>query len=349
MSNYNFYYPCRFREQTSNFEFLYPLFKTYGNLNNGHWKQRELINKHFEQGVRNSKYSSFLAYFRFEEAGCNIFHFKKEILEMLEHTDVSEIQLKNIKFPFNNFYISLRELGKPLTIGHNNNTIIDGVYIDFQPHTNNDYGWIMFNVCEYSEYDKDKDKEFKSDVVEKMELCSLNFASNDATIADAIELNNQILRDTFENETATKEYKEREINSQLEAYKLLKDNLNLFVNCILYITSEKPDITTEYGENLPNKLKEKLAKADKDYKKIKVDKELIKQGFSKIKIVGNSFTSQINNNLQKTEIAPHWRRGHWRNQPFGKELTETKIIWIQPTIINKEKGMPNKGHIYLKE
>lgn len=29
----------------------------------------------------------------------------------------------------------------------------------------------------------------------------------------------------------------------------------------------------------------------------------------------------------------HWRRGHFRNQPFGSESLERKIIWIEPMLI----------------
>lgn len=29
----------------------------------------------------------------------------------------------------------------------------------------------------------------------------------------------------------------------------------------------------------------------------------------------------------------HWRRGHYRNQKFGKELLQSKIIWIEPTLV----------------
>lgn len=34
----------------------------------------------------------------------------------------------------------------------------------------------------------------------------------------------------------------------------------------------------------------------------------------------------------------HWRRGHWRNQPCGEKLQDSKIIWIQPTLINANVG-----------
>jgi hypothetical protein len=37
-----------------------------------------------------------------------------------------------------------------------------------------------------------------------------------------------------------------------------------------------------------------------------------------------------------THASPrmHWRRGHFRNQHFGKLNAETKIIWLEPTLVN---------------
>ncbi len=29
----------------------------------------------------------------------------------------------------------------------------------------------------------------------------------------------------------------------------------------------------------------------------------------------------------------HWRRGHWRNQPFGPARHERKYLWIEPTLV----------------
>jgi hypothetical protein len=37
-----------------------------------------------------------------------------------------------------------------------------------------------------------------------------------------------------------------------------------------------------------------------------------------------------------THASPrmHWRRGHFRNQHFGKQNAETRIIWLEPTLVN---------------
>jgi hypothetical protein len=35
-----------------------------------------------------------------------------------------------------------------------------------------------------------------------------------------------------------------------------------------------------------------------------------------------------------------WVRGHWRNQRFGPERSQTKLKWIQPFIKGRGRGLP---------
>jgi hypothetical protein len=355
MSNYEFYYPNRFRAKTKNFDNIFNEWKSIENSWGSGPKQDQVIIKHFgkelSNEIRNSKMFSFLEYRRFEKSGSNIFHFKKELLDLLEKTDVSDIQIGNIKFPFNNFYLSLRELNKPFSSNPNDDTIIDGVYIEFHDDSKDnliyDY-WISFHLCGYSE--SRKDIEFKYNVIDNMELASdLTFENTNSKITDALKLVQQIMSDTLESKTMTQAAIEKEIDYQLEYYKNLKDNLNLFINCILYVSSDKPDIEIKYVDGLPVHLKSKFEKANTKHRKDLVEKEIKQFGYSKIKLVGKNFSNT--NSVQKSnnEILPHWRRGHWRNQAFGKDLLESKLIWIRPTIVNKEKGETTKGHIYLTD
>jgi hypothetical protein len=356
MSNYNFYYPNRFREKTRNFDNLFNEWKSIENAWGSAIKQEQVIDKYFGKDqpneIKNSKLFSILEYRRFEKAGSNIFHFKKELLELLEKTDVSDIQIGQIKFPYNNFYISLRELGKILPTNISKDAIIDGVYVSFTDDSKEELIYkyhISFHICGYSE--SKKDVEFKFNVQDIMELPSgLTFTNETATITDAIAEVHKIMTDTLESNTRDPKEIEREVNYQLEEYKLLKDNLNLMVNCLLYLSSDKPDIESKFADGLPVNIKNKIEKANTKHRRELAESEAKKFGYTKIKLVGNSFTKKTSNNNTKTsDVSPHWRRGHWRNQPFGKELTETKIIWIKPTIVNKEKGEPTKGHIYTTE
>lgn len=355
MNNYNFYYPNRFREKTRNFDNIYNEWKSVENAWGSAIKQEQVIVKYFgkelSNEIKNSKLFSILEYRRFEDAGSNIFHFKQELLELLEKTDVSEIQIGQIKFPFTHFYISLRELKKPLFTDISKDTIIDGVYVSFTDDSNKELIYkydISFHICGYSE--SEKNDEFKRNVQNIMELPSgLTFINEKSTITDAIAEVHKIMTDTLESKTRKPKEIEKEINYQLEEYKLLKDNLNLMVNCLLYLSSIKPDIETKFAEGLPIHIKNKIEKANTKHRKEIAENEAKQFGYSKIKFIGNSFTKTTTSNNNTSEIAPHWRRGHWRHQPFGKELAETKIVWIKPTIVNKEKGDPAKGHIYTTE
>lgn len=355
MKNYSFYYPNRFREKTRNFDNLYNEWKSLENTLGSALKQEQVIDKYFgkEQPleIKNSKLFSVLEYHRFAKAGSNIFHFKKELLELLEKTDVSEIQIGQIKFPFSNFYISLRELSKPLPTSISKDAIIDGVYISFTDDSKEDLIYkyhISFHICGYSE--GNKDNEFTRNAQDLMELPSgLTFVNETSTITDAITEVHKIMTDALESKTRDQQEIDKEINYQLEEYKLLKDNLNLMVNCLLYLSSVKPDIETKFAEGLPVHLKNKIEKANTKHRKELAESEAKQFGYSKIKLVGNTFAKTNYCNNSTGEVASHWRRGHWRNQPFGKELTETKIIWIKPTIVNKAKGEPAKGHIYATE
>lgn len=56
-------------------------------------------------------------------------------------------------------------------------------------------------------------------------------------------------------------------------------------------------------------------------------------------IVGRDYQyrSGTSGEHQGGTVRMHWRRGHFRSQPFGPGLSDRKIIWIEPTLIGGEK------------
>lgn len=50
--------------------------------------------------------------------------------------------------------------------------------------------------------------------------------------------------------------------------------------------------------------------------------------------------------LGGTHASPreHWRRGHWRNQPYGPKLKEHRTIWIEPMIVNRLMTAKGQRH-----
>ena len=123
--------------------------------------------------------------------------------------------------------------------------------------------------------------------------------------------------------------------------------INFITNCLFYLTTKDADLEEEYTSDLPTHLKTKLDKANTRNKKENADNEILRFGFTKVKYVGKNLKTKkgIEGDSGK-ELLIHWRRGHWRNQKFGQNLSESKLLWIMPTIVNKEKGEPQKGHVY---
>lgn len=58
-------------------------------------------------------------------------------------------------------------------------------------------------------------------------------------------------------------------------------------------------------------------------------------------ILGAKYRVQVKNQGgEHSSPRMHWRRGHYRLQRFGKNLTENRVIWIEPNLVNVvDKGV----------
>lgn len=303
------------------------------------------------------------------EYGKNVFAFSKDLLSMLEKTDVSEITPEYFKLPYDIFYISLRPLN--IKISKHGNEIIEGVYIDHNIWNSN--GEHLEGYCDLSFYfvgdfkrlfleyvPKVKSRiPYTINSVEKYDESPLGsfwsvwlwFEKNEGreNVKQAVDYFLQGLRDEIfpknDNEAEVSDFDLDFYNSTVE---LISNTINLVINCLLYLSQppDKIDIETKYPQNLPQNFDKKLKFAKTPKEHTKIDKKLEQLGFTKIKYVGQSFRRNNQSLFSNLTLQPHWRRGHWRNQKFGEKLKNQKIIWIMPTIVNYEKGIPKKGHIY---
>ncbi|APG65416.1 hypothetical protein LPB136_08635 [Tenacibaculum todarodis] len=284
-----------------------------------------------------------------KNTGKNIFNFSKNLTELLKETNVLDLDISIIKLPYKNFYIDLTSAKIPFE--ENGSEFIEGAFITDENYDadNGDsferaigvdfagkdyiekYWKINKNLC------WDGDRGFHS-----MTLF-LEKNGDLRTIQDAINFDKK----GFVGEAT---FDERDDNTKIELYLIHKQfvdrTINFIINCLLYLTTKDVDIEKEYPSDLPSYLKTKLNKANTKRKKEIVETEIIKGGFTKIKYVGRKIKSNYISNTPDREISTHWRKGHWRNQKIGENLLESKLIWIIPTIVNKEKGEPKKGHIY---
>lgn len=75
---------------------------------------------------------------------------------------------------------------------------------------------------------------------------------------------------------------------------------------------------------------------------------LMADGFSVVRLCGISTENNQGNDAQGDgySVRTHWRRGHWRMQPCGPQLSQIKRVWIRPTLVGKDAGGAVKGHVY---
>lgn len=295
-------------------------------------------------------YQEFHIWKEWKEKGKNIFHFSENITELLKETDILDTDLSLIKLPYTSFYIDLSVAKIPFV--ENGDVFIEGAFIRDE-HDDGDKGNsfqrainIDFVSNEYIEKYWTINKDLDWDIDRGFHSICLFLDQNDnlITINDAVKFN----KDHFVGNPVVEDRSEDiKIDLYLIHKQFVDRTINFIINCLFYLTTKDADVKEKYTNDLPVHLKTKLEKANTRNKKENATSEILKFGFTKIKYVGQNLQiTRKNGSVSDKELATHWRRGHWRNQKFGLNLNESKLLWIMPTIVNKEKGKPEKGHIY---
>lgn len=288
---------------------------------------------------------------RWFKKGRNIFSFSKELLGMLNHTTVDEVTYQAFRLPHDCFYLSLRSLDINVS-----DEKIEGVYVSIDEYAMDGDVDFAINFDFVGTFDdftiKNQDKFYPGlgHGAGSSWSYSLFFYENEnvITVSDAVNDHLEVMKFSLADDVGKNimdEHREFLYNHSCE---LINKTLIVAINSILYLSMQKEDkdVIAKYAQDLPFNFNRKLHSTKTQKETAKIKRKISDAGFSKIHYVGNSYTTRFKNNLALSELPPHWRRGHWRNQPYGKDLSDSKLIWIKPTIVRRDKGVPDKGHIY---
>jgi hypothetical protein len=309
----------------------------------------------------------------FQESGRNIFHIEPELVRLFLKTSVDEVISEDLKFPYDTFYLHFGEEAEIYAPVENEDPEpihipIEGAYISFSAdwRVEFDAGELSINlvpgfVAGCSE----------ENLTYEMNLTlhgnELGFIRDNARYAIAkrflmkfenpwVEPNAFMLRNTgltsSDIEKHRKEWRipERDIQWKEPAYKAL----TLIINALTFITSEHSDVVEERPSSAPKKLLAK-SKSAKPKEARRASNKLDSLGFTRVKILGRSFKGNVGVKRNGTGESQqsHWRRGHWRRQPFGpKKDSRTKLVWIKPTVVNPGNQPTTteiRGHVYTAE
>jgi hypothetical protein len=119
--------------------------------------------------------------------------------------------------------------------------------------------------------------------------------------------------------------------------------VKLIFNCIAYLTATPPEGDPEYPPEAPKSLIEKIEKAPTPKKKNILMGNMARLGFTKVYFVRDTSPKETTTGVPTGKhVRPHWRRGHWRSQPFGSGLGSRKLIWIRPCMVNPDVEDPSQ-------
>lgn len=307
----------------------------------------------------------------FQECGKNIFHIEPELIRLFEKTSVDDVISEDLKFPYSALYLHFgeeAEIYAPLDDDSDPEPLripIEGAYLWFvkDHRVEFDAGDLRINLVPgFVARTSEEDLTYELDLT--LHGNELGYIRENARHSIAkkflmkfenpwVAPNAFMLRNTgltardIEQRRENWHIPERDLQWKETAYKAL----TLIINALTYITSEHSDVVEERPPSTPKKLLAK-SQSTKPKESRRASRKLDSLGFTKVKILGRSFKGSVGGKLNGTGESQqsHWRRGHWRRQPFGsKKDNRTKLVWIKPTLVNpgNQSSMAKvSGHVY---
>jgi hypothetical protein len=291
--------------------------------------------------------------------GRQVFHFNDEISKQFRKTDIDEIKIECLAFPYDVFYMGF---GRQFDLRLDDVSFVDGAYISVLGQEDLQ---IMLTTIQDG-YDLSKSWILQTDKYYYLSLSLRDRSSNIATVASKALQEDLAERqqDPLANEPNMMEFqgvtvinrRSETLKTELEevgsGYSVFWEALRLVINGLCYVSAYREDIEARYPDDTPSNLLDKLQNPTKPKDSQRAASKLTSMGYTKIHYCGKAF-ERLKNKDQTTgkEIKTHWRRGHWRNQPHGSGLLERKLIWIMPVIIRKDRSesLDELGHIYMVE
>ncbi|PPD30568.1 MAG: hypothetical protein CTY19_15640 [Methylomonas sp.] len=311
------------------------------------------------------------AYGRFVQAGRQIMKFPPSLIEMLAKTDVDEIPLNLLKTPFSAQYLYFA-MQKHLELEEG--WFVDGAYVE----TRGAAGDIRFTITAVPS-DRQKSRlwfvipephytqDFVGEFREKTLATAIDqvFNDNKTTLAqkatgDGGDITQKVsdefgkmgesMPDALNIVDVSPAMAKQRIEKLTKRHPIYHETLKLVVNALCYVTAYPDDIETVWPDETPVKLKAK-AETGNGKESARAKSKLTSMGYVQVHICGKKIDEQRKLIEASTGIHPasHWRRGHWRNQPYGEGRALRKLIWLMPVLVapNNTNDDPENGHIYL--
>jgi hypothetical protein len=375
------FFPERYLAHRPNFPKLYAQFRAadFDNYAEPTWELRDELRRPYpawQQSVTIPRLEEELEATKslvlFQRAGRNIFALSPALRDMLNHTAVGDLRWDDLHLPYPSLYLHFGtgseielplehfehkhgledgELGSPEVAYWDLAYYLDGAFVHRGTGQALDITLVFRNPRETFVSKVSVPADYRFPTIS----FSLDIGNSKApvrTFDDAVvvfsdiwdassqvgELGYGVMRRLLEKP------KEFEFASERDQYILLDQAILLIVNSLCYLNlTEKPDragLTNPQAEAL----QEQIRQAKNKQRRQPLQEKLARLSYSTIRYFGDNLTSP--GPAAGGEVAAHWRRGHWRRQPVGVGRSETRLLWLQPTVVRRDKGEPVQGHVY---
>ena len=263
-----------------------------------------------------------LAYQEWQHQGAALYTFAPELLKALSLSDTGSVSLNDLHTPFQAVYFDFGDLELPVL---HTCAPVTGAYLMYSPQqycrlslTAALPAGIPWTSRAAEIYDLRISREFFT--------LALKDAIDQALAEDILDIEKALQQSGTANSLATGQAMIAAHAQNKPAYSAA---LSLIFNSLCYLNTYRTDCHLEWQKNTPDKLKKQTASAQKK-EAANAQSKLNGLGYRKVFYVGHDFEAAATLDTP-SGIAPHWRRGHWRNQPYGEGSILRKLIWLRPT------------------
>ncbi len=113
-----------------------------------------------------------------------------------------------------------------------------------------------------------------------------------------------------------------------------REALRLVLNSLAYLKAYPADEETGWPERAPQRMVQATTEGTPREQARGLSK-LWALGFLPVRRIGGKLQFPLHADAT-SGVRMHWRRGHWRNQPHGPQLSLRKLIWIAPVLVNAD-------------
>lgn len=278
-------------------------------------------------------------------AGRNVFHLDREMTDNIRQIELDEVTTEDLVHPYDAYYLVLDGEAMPLASGH----VAEGVIIDILP-------WSP----DPDAFDR-VERELRAQASrERLDPNRLDHSARITEIHNALfakHMPGKVLDITFVPMPEPGPWHEnREIGFKAQVVlkpgetliqSLLRNaadlegsfgkrvidqppvglekHLRLVLNAILYITRYAGDRPLAWQPDAPTEIVDQALKGRKS-----AQRQLARDGYVMTRLI--RFRDDVDPEdgiVGDRKVAPHWRRAHWRRQPYGPASSLRKLILVR--------------------